>query len=53
MGRLDRSIVRRGAGKYKVCPNCGEAASSELENCPHCGTSLPEETAASDFLMKP
>ena len=46
-------LVDRELGKYKICPRCGEAASSELENCPHCGASLPEETAADQFLQKP
>lgn len=46
-------LVDRELGKYKICPRCGEAASSELENCPHCGASLPEETVADQFLQKP
>jgi predicted RNA-binding Zn-ribbon protein involved in translation (DUF1610 family) len=39
-------IIDKELGAYKVCPSCGEAVSSKLENCPKCGTKLPEITAA-------
>lgn len=32
--------------KYKVCPSCKEAVSSENNYCPLCGAKLPEHTAA-------
>lgn len=32
--------------KYKICPSCNEAVSSENEYCPHCGAKLPAQTAA-------
>ena len=30
-------IIDKELGAYKVCPSCGEAVSSKLENCPKCG----------------
>ena len=39
-------IVDKDLGMYKICPECGEAAPSDLEECPNCGARLPEHTAA-------
>ena len=34
----------------KICPKCGEAAPADKEFCPHCGTKLPETTAAAAYV---
>ena len=39
-------IMEHELGKYKICPNCCEAVPAEKEKCPHCGSPLPENTAA-------
>ena len=39
-------IIDKDLGMYKICPECGEAAPSDLEECPNCGARLPEHTAA-------
>ena len=38
-------IIDQELESIKICPSCGEAASAELECCPHCGAKLPEITA--------
>ena len=44
--RLFDEIEDKELGKYKVCPSCKEAVSSENQFCPKCGARLPEHTAA-------
>lgn len=39
-------IIDKELGAYKICPDCGNAASAELDHCPKCGAQLPENTAA-------
>lgn len=39
-------IFEKKLDAYKICPSCAEAVSAELDHCPHCGTRLPEYTAA-------
>ncbi len=39
-------IEEQELNKYKICPACGEAVSSDNQFCPECGAKLPEHTAA-------
>ncbi len=49
MGNLQRSVegyATEMAKNVKLCPNCGEVATSDMDFCPHCGTKLPELSVA-------
>ena len=45
-GTMIDQLIDKELNAYKVCPNCCEAVPAEKENCPYCGTKLPETTAA-------
>ncbi|MBQ2759374.1 MAG: zinc ribbon domain-containing protein [Clostridia bacterium] len=41
-----RNFATQQAGKLKICPSCGDAATAEQKFCPGCGGALPEQTVS-------
>ncbi len=43
--RMIEGIKDKELSQYKICTECGQAASADLETCPYCNAKLPEHTA--------